>query len=172
MGSDAADQVDDAAAGPDDTILLVCWKGAPRGKIVRVARTDPKLAEAVTVRPQDDGMLCNWTVAGRRVFAVSRRDGSAIPVLLIGARVTLTTGGPNSNGKHATTVLPSPGVILASLKRQLASFLAGVKIGKITKYETKTYVGRARILDLDKSAADSEPVAAPRQGSELSRGRE
>ena len=28
------------------------------------------------------------------------------------------------------------------------------KIGKITKYETKSYVGRARILDLDKAAAD------------------
>ena len=26
------------------------------------------------------------------------------------------------------------------------------KIGKITKYETKSYVGRARILDLDRSA--------------------
>ncbi len=25
------------------------------------------------------------------------------------------------------------------------------KIGKITKYETKSYVGRARILDLDKA---------------------
>ena len=31
------------------------------------------------------------------------------------------------------------------------------KIGKITKYETKSYVGRARILDLDKSSADSAP---------------
>ncbi len=30
------------------------------------------------------------------------------------------------------------------------------KIGKITKYETKSYVGQARILDLDKAAA-SEP---------------
>ncbi len=28
------------------------------------------------------------------------------------------------------------------------------KIGKITKYETKSYVGRARILDLDKAAAE------------------
>jgi signal transduction histidine kinase len=28
------------------------------------------------------------------------------------------------------------------------------KIGKITRYETKTYVGKARILDLDKSVDD------------------
>jgi hypothetical protein len=30
------------------------------------------------------------------------------------------------------------------------------KIGKITKYETKSYVGRARILDLDKAAAEAD----------------
>jgi hypothetical protein len=45
------------------------------------------------------------------------------------------------------------------------------KIGKITKYETKTYVGRARILDLDKSVGESEPPP-PMRKSELSRGRE
>ena len=33
------------------------------------------------------------------------------------------------------------------------------KIGKITKYETKSYVGRARILDLDRSAPSSAPQA-------------
>jgi PAS domain S-box-containing protein len=33
------------------------------------------------------------------------------------------------------------------------------KIGKITKYETKSYVGRARILDLDRSAPSSSPHA-------------
>jgi PAS domain S-box-containing protein len=36
------------------------------------------------------------------------------------------------------------------------------KIGKITKYETKSYVGRARILDLDRSA----PASAPRSFEE------
>ncbi len=42
------------------------------------------------------------------------------------------------------------------------------KIGKITKYETKSYVGRARILDLDRSAPSSAPHAedtlAPKAG--------
>lgn len=33
------------------------------------------------------------------------------------------------------------------------------KIGTITRYETKSYVGRARILDLDKAAAGEEPEA-------------
>ena len=49
--------------------------------------------------------------------------------------------------------------------------MAGIvkKIGKITKYETTDYVGTARMLDLDRAAADShdaipvEPVAARRQ---------
>jgi hypothetical protein len=38
------------------------------------------------------------------------------------------------------------------------------KIGKITKYETKSYVGHARILDLDRSAGAGDPpdtVGAP-----------
>lgn len=35
------------------------------------------------------------------------------------------------------------------------------KIGKITKYETKSYVGRARILDLDKSSRESDPHVTP-----------
>jgi PAS domain S-box-containing protein len=35
------------------------------------------------------------------------------------------------------------------------------KIGKITKYETKSYVGRARILDLDRSAPSSAPRPPP-----------
>ena len=34
------------------------------------------------------------------------------------------------------------------------------KIGKITKYETKSYVGRARILDLDKATESSTDVGA------------
>jgi signal transduction histidine kinase len=37
------------------------------------------------------------------------------------------------------------------------------KIGRITKYETKSYVGQARILDLDRSVSshvDEEPTDA------------
>jgi PAS domain S-box-containing protein len=34
------------------------------------------------------------------------------------------------------------------------------KIGKITKYETKSYVGHARILDLDRSAGTADAVGA------------
>ncbi|MCC7540518.1 MAG: hypothetical protein IT379_30155, partial [Deltaproteobacteria bacterium] len=36
------------------------------------------------------------------------------------------------------------------------------KIGKITKYETKSYVGRTQILDLDRSCAtDSTELRLP-----------
>jgi PAS domain S-box-containing protein len=45
------------------------------------------------------------------------------------------------------------------------------KIGKITKYETKSYVGRARILDLDKAAGeDSTPAAKSQRGQDVSEG--
>ena len=39
-----------------------------------------------------------------------------------------------------------------------AERMAGIvrKIGKMTKYETKSYVGKQKILDLDRSS-DSEP---------------
>ncbi len=41
------------------------------------------------------------------------------------------------------------------------------KIGKITKYETKSYVGRARILDLDKAAEGESPIGSgvPRESA-------
>jgi len=42
------------------------------------------------------------------------------------------------------------------------------KIGKITKYETKSYVGHARILDLDRSAGPGDTldtVGAPLEES-------
>jgi signal transduction histidine kinase len=32
------------------------------------------------------------------------------------------------------------------------------KIGKITKYETKSYVGAAKILDLDKASEETQPA--------------
>jgi len=35
------------------------------------------------------------------------------------------------------------------------------KIGKITKYETKSYVGKQKILDLDRASEEQVPVVAP-----------
>lgn len=35
------------------------------------------------------------------------------------------------------------------------------KIGKITKYETKSYVGKQKILDLDRASEENVPVAQP-----------
>ncbi|MFO0674357.1 MAG: histidine kinase dimerization/phospho-acceptor domain-containing protein [Polyangiaceae bacterium] len=55
----------------------------------------------------------------------------------------------------------SPGFAAAEVIFKEAERMAEIvrKIGKITKYETKSYVGQARILDLDKASADrqSEP---------------
>jgi PAS domain S-box-containing protein len=51
--------------------------------------------------------------------------------------------------------LRAVGVILSEAER-----MAGIvkKIGKITKYETTDYVGTARMLDLDRAAAESDPA--------------
>jgi signal transduction histidine kinase len=51
--------------------------------------------------------------------------------------------------------LRAVGVILSEAER-----MAGIvkKIGRITKYETTDYVGSARMLDLDRAAAESDPA--------------
>ena len=50
-------------------------------------------------------------------------------------------------------------IILSEAER-----MAGIvkKIGKITKYETKSYVGGQKILDLDKATSDPERKGALR----------
>jgi PAS domain S-box-containing protein len=51
--------------------------------------------------------------------------------------------------------LRAAGIILSEAER-----MAGIvkKIGKITKYETTDYVGTAKMLDLDRAAAESDPA--------------
>ena len=51
--------------------------------------------------------------------------------------------------QHAARILLQEGERMADIVR---------KIGKITRYETKTYVGAAKILDLDRSSSAAEPV--------------
>ena len=54
---------------------------------------------------------------------------------------------------HAANVILSESERMAEIVR---------KIGKITRYETKSYVGHAKILDLDKASGESAPDAAAR----------
>jgi PAS domain S-box-containing protein len=70
----------------------------------------------------------------------------------------------------AEGVQSSAGVILQEAER-MADIVR--KIGKITRYETKTYVGAAKILDLDRSSDErahghrpTEPAPAPNPGTE------
>jgi PAS domain S-box-containing protein len=60
----------------------------------------------------------------------------------------------------------SPGWSAAKVIFTQAERMAEIvrKIGKITRYETKSYVGRARILDLDRATGESEEPA-PQSGS-------
>ena len=54
---------------------------------------------------------------------------------------------------------PSPAFRAAQVIHSEAQRMAEIvrKIGKLTRYETKSYVGEQRILDLDRAAAD-EPA--------------
>jgi PAS domain S-box-containing protein len=65
----------------------------------------------------------------------------------------------------AAAVQSASGIILQEAER-MADIVR--KIGKITRYETKTYVGAAKILDLDRSSASVDDGAAsgpkPRAG--------
>lgn len=55
-----------------------------------------------------------------------------------------------------TAVESAAGIILQEAER-MADIVR--KIGKITRYETKTYVGAAKILDLDRSSSDAAEAA-------------
>jgi signal transduction histidine kinase len=53
----------------------------------------------------------------------------------------------------------SPGYRAAQVIQDQAQRMAEIvrKIGKLTRYETKSYVGEQRILDLDRASEDSVP---------------
>jgi PAS domain S-box-containing protein len=57
----------------------------------------------------------------------------------------------------------SPGYRAAQVIQDQAQRMAEIvrKIGKLTRYETKSYVGEQRILDLDRASEDSSPPGAP-----------
>jgi len=61
----------------------------------------------------------------------------------------------------------SPAFSVAEVIHSEAERMAEIvrKIGKITKYETKSYVGHARILDLDKASEEREPKFPPTESS-------
>ncbi len=64
-------------------------------------------------------------------------------------RRLLTEG---SQGERAAAVIEQETERMAEIVR---------KIGKITKYETKSYVGKQKILDLDKASEDSTKTSEP-----------
>jgi len=53
----------------------------------------------------------------------------------------------------------TPALAAAEVIESEADRMAGIvrKIGKITKYETKSYVGKQKILDLDRASEDADP---------------
>jgi hypothetical protein len=68
---------------------------------------------------------------------------------------------PPKEGDEESPVWSAAKVIFTQAER-MAEIVR--KIGKITRYETKSYVGRARILDLDRATGESDE-ASPQSGS-------
>jgi signal transduction histidine kinase len=56
--------------------------------------------------------------------------------------------GPESPAHHAAQVIQDQAQRMAEIVR---------KIGRLTRYETKSYVGEQRILDLDRASEDAPP---------------
>ncbi|MBX3230850.1 MAG: PAS domain S-box protein [Labilithrix sp.] len=59
----------------------------------------------------------------------------------------------------AGTSASSAAEVIESEAERMAEIVR--KIGKITKYETKSYVGKQKILDLDRASEEGVPVAEP-----------
>lgn len=84
---------------------------------------------AVELGDQNRRIAC--TVTATNIEGSAKEESTNDP--LIAARLTGPKPPEPPTGKGGTPVLPSPGAILASLKRQLAVVLARMKIGKLTK---------------------------------------
>src|SRR5262249_28403052 len=55
--TNADDMVIKADFGSNDDLYLVSRKGAPRGKVLRLRLTDPRVSEAATILPESEGVV-------------------------------------------------------------------------------------------------------------------
>ena len=55
------------------------------------------------------------------------------------------------------------GAVLVSETERMANIVK--KIGKLTKYETKPYVGEAKIIDIDRSTTTTTRPVPPNSGT-------
>ena len=64
------DEVITGLWGPDDALYLLSRKGAPRGRILRIARSNsPSLADAKVVVPQSDAVIDAVTVTATKIYS-------------------------------------------------------------------------------------------------------
>lgn len=63
-----ADGVVDAAFGPDGSLYLLSHHGAPRGKVLRLAPGEAKLASASVVVPEGDGVIQGLLPTATRLY--------------------------------------------------------------------------------------------------------
>lgn len=73
--SDFADQVVQAAFGPDDTLYLLSQQGAPRGKVLRLPLRTPNLAQATTLIAEGQYSIQHITLAATRLYITEQLGG-------------------------------------------------------------------------------------------------
>ncbi len=73
--ADLADRVKHAKFGPDKKLYLMSFKGAPKGKILRVPLDKPSLDKAEVVVPEGDVTIQSLAVTDKRLYVVVLAGG-------------------------------------------------------------------------------------------------
>jgi prolyl oligopeptidase len=69
------DGITNVSFGPDDSLIMLSVKDAPRGKVLRATLEKPRPADAEVLVPSGEGVLQSVLVADTHFFIVEQRDG-------------------------------------------------------------------------------------------------
>ena len=135
-----------AALGPDDAVYLISRKDAPRGKLLRLAVSDPALAHAQVLVPESDAVMQPAGEFGGQPV-VATRDAIYLRELVGGpSRVAIYDHEGNSRGE-----LPLPPV---------ASVQQVVPLGDhVLAYSVETYLtppSYSRYVETTRTAAPTQ----------------
>jgi prolyl oligopeptidase len=71
----AADKITSVSFGPDDDLYLLCWRDAPRGKIVRLPLERLDLGAARTIVPESAAVMQSFLTLDKNLLVQDRVDG-------------------------------------------------------------------------------------------------
>src|SRR5262245_15606204 len=71
----AADKITSVSFGPDDDLYLLCWRDAPRGKVVRIPMDRLDVRAARTIVPESGAVMQSAVVLEKHMLVQERVDG-------------------------------------------------------------------------------------------------